>query len=331
MKLLAIEFIKSSSIMLDLESSQYLAEEHRMKSFIVICSTLVLTLQTTTAEGTNLPVTVSPVVITSNDSRNSCPQAEDRTAARQTLKNEVQQLLVGISLSIGGGSTDGILVSECGDGLWRRTAHLNMTDPNERCPSVWKEYTVPVRTCGRQTSSNSSCSSNTYSSTGRQYTKVCGRVLGYGHGYTNAFDGLTSSASPDTNYVEGLSITHGAQPRTHIWTYAAGNTDSNNHNGSCPCIGSGNGAAPPPAFVGDNYHCESGSRIPGGHGLAFITAVLWDGLWCEGMCCNRSPPPPWFSVSLPEPVSDDVEVRICGQGGTHTENTPIQLLEIYLQ
>jgi hypothetical protein len=44
--------------------------------------------------------------------------------------------------------------------------------------------------------------------------------------------------------------------------------------------------------------------------------------------------PPWFStsVTLPSTTSDDIEVRICDQDeGTHNEDTPIQLLEIFVQ
>ena len=41
-------------------------------------------------------------------------------------------------------------VSECGEGIWYRIAHLNMTNPTETCPSVWNQYTAPVRACGRK-------------------------------------------------------------------------------------------------------------------------------------------------------------------------------------
>ena len=59
--------------------------------------------------------------------------------------------------------------------------------------------------------------------------------------------------------------------------------------------------------------------------------VVWDSIRCEGNCCNRSPRPPWFSVTLPAPTSDDIEVCICGNDGTDTEDTPIKLIQIFLQ
>ena len=40
---------------------------------------------------------------------------------------------------------------------------------------------------------------------------------------------------------------------------------------------------------------------------------------------------PWFSVNLGSPTSDDIEVRIMGSESTNNEDTPIELLEIYVQ
>ena len=61
--------------------------------------------------------------------------------------------------------------------------------------------------------------------------------------------------SPDDNYVDGVSVTHGT-PHTHIWTYAAGVSGATSFDlsGSCPCA---NPTATTnilsPHFVGDNY------------------------------------------------------------------------------
>ena len=34
-------------------------------------------------------------------------------------------------------------------GGWSRVAYLNMADPTHQCPPAWREFTEPVRTCGR--------------------------------------------------------------------------------------------------------------------------------------------------------------------------------------
>ena len=41
--------------------------------------------------------------------------------------------------------------------------------------------------------------------------------------------------------------------------------------------------------------------------------------------------PPWFSVQLPAPMNDMIEVRICADESTDNEDTPVELVEIYLQ
>lgn len=50
--------------------------------------------------------------------------------------------------------------------------------------------------------------------------------------------GLNEAQFIDGAYVDGLSITHGINPRHHIWTYAAGNSENGTHDANCPCHGS---------------------------------------------------------------------------------------------
>jgi hypothetical protein len=52
---------------------------------------------------------------------------------------------------------------------------------------------------------------------------------------------------------------------------------------------------------------------------------------CEGTCCNGTNSPPWFTVQLPAPTTDVIEVSICADESIDTEDTPIELLEIYVQ
>ena len=40
--------------------------------------------------------------------------------------------------------------------------------------------------------------------------------------------------------------------------------------------------------------------------------------------------PPWFSVELPNPTTDDIEVRLCVPQPTY-DDVAIQLLELYVQ
>ena len=64
-------------------------------------------------------------------------------------------------------------------------------------------------------------------------------------------------------------------------------------------------------------------------GFFYSTDPLWDGKQCEGerYCCSNDKSPPCFSVQLPNPTSDDTEVRIiCGNQDTHDEDNPIALV-----
>ena len=109
-------------------------------------------------------------------------------------------------------------------GGWVRVANLNMTDPNQRCPgNLNQSYTNPIRLCGRRT--DYGCDSVTFTTYGVQYKRVCGRVRGYQFVSPDAFLRHGSYPVPctiDDPYVDGVSISHGASPRKHIWTYAAG-------------------------------------------------------------------------------------------------------------
>jgi len=75
-------------------------------------------------------------------------------------------------------------------------------------------------------------------------------------------------------YVDGISITLGS-PRKHVWTYAAGISDDHDKNCcNCPCAT--HPGPPPPAFVGNDYYCESGNV--GAHDvLYYLSDPLWDG------------------------------------------------------
>ena len=193
---------------------------------------------------------------------------------------------------------------ECGDGLWYRVAYLNMTDPSQQCPSTWRLYNNSgVRACGRPVTSGASCPATFYT-TGRQYSKVCGRVTGYQWRTPAAFHIVHLNQPPsslDDIYVDGVSITHG-NPRSHIWTFAAGITETHfNKYGpepACPC--SHPKAAEAPSYVRNNYYCESGNSASIAHGNFYISDPLWDGKQCEGQCCSNGKSPPWFSVELCE-------------------------------
>ena len=137
----------------------------------------------------------------------------------------------------------------CGKGGgWRRVASLNMTDPNEKCPTQFRLYSQGgVRACGRPVTSSGSCVGITFPSRDIKYSQVCGKVIGYQY---NSPDGAYSWMTINTYYIDGISLTHGS-PRKHIWSLISGFTSIDTN--KCPC-GSTN-PQPVPSFVGSDFYC----------------------------------------------------------------------------
>ena len=216
---------------------------------------------------------------------------------------------------------------------WMRIAFLNMSDPSTQCPDGWREVESPIRTCRRQF--QTSISSVSYSSYGIPYSRVCGRIIAYRFGTPEAFLGYIGQGqhSLEHRYVDGISITYG-HPRNHIWTFAAARIQNKAPNLICPCSGSNIQIEVPP-FINDNYFCELGTSASGNPGFV-ESNPLWDGQDCTGSstCCEFNNPP-WFCQQLPEPTTEDIEIRLLGSVGGNNiienEDTPVELIEIFVQ
>ena len=271
-----------------------------------------------------------PVIIPESGEIGTCPLRESRDAAIQNIRASVQTILQNDLTN-----PNLVINLNCGAGQWYLITHLNMSNLLQQCPSSWREYnTSGVRGCGRPETSIGSCSATFYT-TSRQYNRVCGRAIGYQIGSTDAFGhGANGQTNIDSFYVYGVSVTHGV-PRNHIWTLAAGLTEGGYtafQSFNCPCSNSSHpDNAVPPSFVGNNYYCESGNPTSTFiFGNLYSSDSLWDGQQCEGQCCSNGKSPPWFSVELPNPTTDDIEVRICMPQASY-DDVAIQLLELYVQ
>ena len=76
-----------------------------------------------------------------------------------------------------------------------------------------------------------------FSTQGIQYSQVCGRIIGYQFGGTQAFRYVIEGNPQTINdpYVDGVSLTYGS-PRQHIWTFAAAIDETTNNPFSiCTC------------------------------------------------------------------------------------------------
>lgn len=211
-----------------------------------------------------------------------------------------------------------------------------MTDPNQNCPEEFSFFFQAnphlIRTC-RRPDNFVGCASTTYATYGVEYSRVCGRIIAYQHHTTDAFRAYhrDNTLTIDSTYIDGVSLTYGQSPRQHIWSFASAFSENPNSDElSCPCIRSDRtftGTIPP--FIGEDYFCDTGV---GGLNQFHAFDPIWDGQGCpssSNACCQFNSPP-WFCKQLPQPTTEDIELRICGSESNRSEGTPIEQIEIYI-
>jgi hypothetical protein len=161
------------------------------------------------------------------------------------------------------------------------------------------------------------------------YREVMGVVSAVDFGSNDAFFDLPNFADStiDTPYVDGVSITTGADTRIHLFSFAAGEPGDVGP-GACPCVG---GPAPQ-AFVGDNYLCDAPSLAafpPDGGVAAFDPSKpLW------GTATNTCQPAtgffaPFFVADSGGSRLDPIEVRLMSDEPNSDEDVAITRLELY--
>ncbi len=182
---------------------------------------------------------------------------------------------------------------DIGERGWLRVANWNMTE-QLHCPKVdyrnvdFKLIDSPERLCARETLSRS-CSTVRFYTSNFYYNKICGRVIGRKYNTTDGFNVSCGPCTIDDPYLDGVSITY-EYYKKHIWSFAA-------HECNGPDYA-------PPAFVGNNYFCDSSDK-----------------LWSDKFFCTN------FSDQLLFVERRYIDVRVC----TNTEDVRIQLVELYVQ
>ena len=220
------------------------------------------------------------------------------------------------------------MTRSCGGvtGGWMRVADLDMTNSSHQCPRGLQQRTdAGRRTCIPMISPG--CSSVNFSAA-EGYSRVCGKIIGYQVGDPDTFF-LYSNPTIDS-YIDGVSLTHG-QPRQHIWSFAAGLDEVGTHpQHNCPCTNSGR--AVPPPFVGNDYFCDTGSKQRFQLYVFYNEDPLWDGAGCGPLntCCSFNNPP-WFHKLLPQPTTDDIEMRVCKNHPQRGEDIAIETVELLVQ
>ena len=219
-------------------------------------------------------------------------------------------------------------------GGWMPVTKINMTNSSHTCPAGLKLLTTPKRLCAMNIDGGG-CSSATFNLHGIRYTHVCGKIIGYQQKTPDAFWPYYTNRrlTIDDTYVDGISLTHGRNPRKHIWTFAAAVHEviTGGAHSICPCTNIHNPVTIPiPPYVGNDYFCDTASESHYQH-IFYPNDPLWDGRGCGRLntCCSFNNPP-WFMKELPSSTSDDIEMRLCADQSRGDEDTNFESIELYV-
>ena len=228
-------------------------------------------------------------------------------------------------------------------GGWMRVAYIDMKNSSHQCPNgltLTTRSSEPRRVC--DTTSYSLCVSNLFTAHGVEYSHVYGRIIAYQNRVPAAFVYRNSNFAGNFNelddlYVFGVSLTHGQNPRKHIWTFAGASDESSSDPGrKCPCTNtqiSSNSSIKIPSFIGSDYFCDTALslRYINYNYELYPDDPLWDGQGCgsTSTCCSLPNKPPWFTKNLPTSTTDDIEMRYCKPA--NDGSTPIEVVELYVQ
>ena len=220
-----------------------------------------------------------------------------------------------------------------------RVVNLDFNDTSQECPPGTRvSPSPPIRVCGIATDI-ATCSSSMFSVQGVTYGQVCGRIIGYQQGLTDAFNAnRLGEQSIDSAYVDGVSLTHGSSPRKHIWTFASARDEVGVFpHTNCPCTNTNQAgsATPPPSYVGSDYFCETastGSAHTSSSLTFYANDPLWDGAGCgaNSTCCTFNNPP-WFLKQLPSTTTDDIEMRLCRDSHQTDERNHVEIVDLYIR
>jgi len=216
---------------------------------------------------------------------------------------------------------------KCGgvEGGWMQVVDVDM-NRYDSCPGTWRKITNPKKLCLGLSSAG--CATANFDVKGVSYDNICGQAKAYQKGSPDAFQSKIQSI--DGMYVDGISITLGS-PRKHVWTYAAGLSDDHDYpNYNCPCATYPGPS--PPAFVGNDYYCESGDVGTHDGVSYYLSDPLWDGNGCgSGNGCCAQIGMPWFHRKIKLPVVDDFEIRICKNSPSiNNEDIAVEKVELFV-
>ena len=205
-------------------------------------------------------------------------------------------------------------------GQWRRVAYLDTNRTNIECPGSLQATTNPP-SC-RISGSSPTCSSVFFSSGGLPYSQVCGRVYGRYSGTPDGFDTFPDDrpAFPtiNNNYVDGVCLSYGMNPRNHVWMLAVTIPQRSRMAGCTSCN------FEVPSFVGSDYSCQI---VPDCTSLSDDSTCRIVEVWNYDNLCNGDN---IFYRNLTQTTTEDLEMRLCRDQARSDEDISISFIEIFV-
>ena len=129
-------------------------------------------------------------------------------------------------------------------------------------------------------------------------------------------------------YVDGISVTRG-NPCKHIWSFISSLQENSIHyqgeNEYAP-----NNSFTASSIVRNDYFCESGCFGKWQWNVFYTMDQLWTGKQCgliEKDCC-LAPGLLWFHKTFNTPITDYIEMRVCGDEPSCCEDSPVVYYEL---
>jgi len=187
----------------------------------------------------------------------------------------------------------------CGNitGGWMKVGKLNAFD----CPSGFETFKWNGMATCTISGSETGCNSINFNSFGVSFSKVCGRMSGFGFGDFNGFYSerlLFRNEKLLNNYMDGVSITVGSR---HIWSLVMGGCSDCNI---------------APTFVGSDWSCDDVPKCTG----YSCERLLWD----SSACGNKLP----FFKDLSSLTKSKLKIRVCRD--TEEERVALDNIELYV-
>lgn len=265
-----------------------------------------------------LPIHISAYNTTNNNSCSSLSSSSLHLEIQDVMNSQINPYLTQRYGPVG----------NCGGPSWTEVVNINMSDGRSSCPAGLALLTHPIRSCkirsGRRATSTFTVS--------RNYSKVCGRILGIQRGRPDAFG---RGGKQTGEYVDGLTIRHGSRYNEgHIWTFASSTSQLPTAN-NCPCATNNPKASDkkrqPRSFIGSHYFCDSGNHNNGSISTVYTENPLWDGKGCLAVdkCCHFNNPP-WFYRELLESTAESLKLHLQVNNRSTAEDIYLTGIELYI-